>query len=217
MGNYGKTVMTNPTFNQNVIDQIAEGRYTSFSFTNNKYFWTDSVVIVSADIGYYRNDDGELVDNLKVTIRHSSGGQNGLDEIETTDAFIECLQQARQLVLDIRANEVEIIQAYKKRMQERREIQRQLDAERKAKHDADSSFTIADAKNLIQEMYDISKKDDYNTREQFRKLRFRGEDRTVDISSDNTGKIVAFFVGPNRMSRSDLTNFIVTNCAEVLV
>ena len=205
--------MSNPTFNRETLLDIASGKWTSFRFTNKTYFWSDNIVTVGTRIGYKRVGD-EFVDTLDVTMSHSSGGDNGLDPIETTDAFIECLEQAKQLVRDIRANKAEILETYREILEARRELYRQQEAEVKAKYDADSSISIAAAKEALAEMFEISKKDDYETREQFRTVRRRGEEGTFQIGSDHTGSIVAFYLGTQRMARAKLAKFLAANGAE---
>ena len=213
--------MSNPTYNDQIKADIANGGYNVFEFANDKYYWS-APVKVTARIGYKAINPSDrslgFQDTLELDITNSSGGTNGLDCVETAQAMSTLLQEAIELVEAIRADEDAIIALYKTVLEARREAERKADAERQAKIDNDTRIGETRAALIVDQL-----KLNAKTNGQYRDcvhVRVRGTDSTMTFHSEFHYKRVTFQQGRRfgyaQISRNDLIAEIA-NMAEVIV
>jgi len=185
--------MSNPTYNDQIKADIANGGYTSFEFANEKYYWS-APVKVYARIGYKAIDPSDrslgMKDVLQLTINHSSGGNNDLDTVETAEAMMALLHEACELVEAIRADEDAIIALYQTVLAARREAELKADEERRAKINNDTRIGEEQA-TLIVEQLKLNAKTNGRYRDAV-KLRVRGSDDTKVFHSEFHYKRVTF-------------------------
>jgi len=183
--------MSNPTFNAEMVSEIAAGGYNVFEFANEKYFWS-APVRVSARIGYKAIDTSDrslgFEDTLELDLTNSSGGTNGLDCVETAEAMMTLLHEAVMLVEELRANKDVIIAEYRAQMEARLEADRQAEAAAQAKINADTTIGTQRAKQIVQTLFENAKKNDHD----HVNIRRRGEDVNEVFHAQFTGSIVAF-------------------------
>lgn len=185
--------MTNPTYNDQIKADIANGGYTCFEFANEKYYWS-APVKVYARVRYTAIDSSDyslgMKDVLELEINHSSGGSNGLDTVETAEAMMALLHEACELVEAIRADEDAIIALYQQVLEARREADRKAEAERQAKIDNDTRIGEEEAKLIVERL-----KLDAKTSNRYRaavKCRVRGSDDTKGFHAESHYKRVTF-------------------------
>jgi len=210
--------MTNPVYNTEAFEKIINGGYTAFEFTDEKYFWSSSVVTVYARVDYKYTKDDDIKYELRTEINRSSGGENGLDAIETTNAYIKLLGEACNFVEAVRNDEEAIMTAFADIQAEQKRLRDEEEAERKAKIDADTRIGHEKAKAIVGAMFANCKLAS-NYLDTI-KVRVRGSDKTYAFFAEWTGSIVAFaersrYGGYTRIRRSALINKI-SEMAEIV-